>query len=191
MPKLALYSLSLSHFQFIFASIVVVCACARLDNTYLPPSGADQSGGNFGLAPPNQGGNFGNNNNGGGGNYGFGGQNNQGGLNNGGVPQQGGFGGSGPAQDSFAPQAPTGPSTTPIPIISYENENYGDGSYKFSYETGNGIKAQEQGEIKNKGTDNEIQSVSGSYSYTAPDGQLITVTYIADENGFQPQVRTS
>lgn len=41
--------------------------------------------------------------------------------------------------------------------------------------------------MKNKGTDNEIQSVRGSYSYTAPDGQLITVTYIADENGFQPQ----
>lgn len=64
--------------------------------------------------------------------------------------------------------------------------NNGDGSYKFSYETENGIKAQEQGEVKNKGTENEIQSVSGSYSYTAPDGQVITVTYIADENGFQP-----
>lgn len=52
----------------------------------------------------------------------------------------------------------------------------------------NGIKAQEQGEVKNKGTDNEIQSVRGSYSYTGPDGVLYEVTYIADENGFQPQV---
>lgn len=47
----------------------------------------------------------------------------------------------------------------------------------------NGIKAEEQGEVKNKGTDNEIQSVRGSYSYTGPDGVLYTVTYIADENG--------
>lgn len=51
----------------------------------------------------------------------------------------------------------------------------------FSVE--NGIKVEEQGEVKNKGTDNEIQSVRGSYSYTGPDGVLYTVTYIADENG--------
>lgn len=53
----------------------------------------------------------------------------------------------------------------------------------------NGIKAEEQGEVKNKGTDNEIQSVRGSYSYTGPDGVLYTVTYIADENGFQVCIR--
>ena len=27
----------------------------------------------------------------------------------------------------------------------------------------------------------------GSYSYTAPDGQVVTVNWVADENGFQPQ----
>lgn len=47
----------------------------------------------------------------------------------------------------------------------------------------NGIKAQEEGELKNKGQENEAQSVKGSYSYTGPDGVLYEVTYIADENG--------
>ncbi|CAO1313369.1 unnamed protein product [Diamesa serratosioi] len=74
-----------------------------------------------------------------------------------------------------------------IEIISYESVNNGDGSYKFSYESANGIKAEETGDVKNKGTDNAIQTVQGSYSYTSPEGQLIEITYVADENGFQPQ----
>lgn len=57
----------------------------------------------------------------------------------------------------------------------------------YSYETGNGIQAQEEGELKNAGSENEIQSVSGSYSYTDTNGEKITVTYTADENGFVPQ----
>lgn len=39
-----------------------------------------------------------------------------------------------------------------IPIVSFNNQNSGDGNYQFSYETGNGISAQEtgqqQGEIR-------------------------------------------
>ena len=62
-----------------------------------------------------------------------------------------------------------------------------DGSYSWSYETGNGIQAQEQGELKNAGTENEGMSAQGSFSYTADDGTPIQLTYIADENGFQPQ----
>lgn len=54
----------------------------------------------------------------------------------------------------------------------------------YSYETGNGIQAQEQGYLKNAGVkDQEAQVAQGSYSYTGPDGIPITVTYIADENG--------
>ncbi|XP_053692231.1 pupal cuticle protein 36a-like [Sabethes cyaneus] len=103
----------------------------------------------------------------------------------GGAPS-GGFGG-GASSGGFGGGAPASPAGPPIAILSYENENNGDGSYKFSYETANGIKAQEQGDVKNKGSENEIQTVQGSYSYTSPEGQVITLTYVADENGFQPQ----
>lgn len=57
-----------------------------------------------------------------------------------------------------------------------------------SYETANGIVAQEEGYLKNAGNpDAEAQEVQGSYQYTADDGTPIAVSYIANENGFQPQ----
>ena len=59
----------------------------------------------------------------------------------------------------------------------------------YSYETGDGTRAQEQGYLKNAGAgpDAEAQTVQGSYSYAGPDGNTISVTYTADENGFVPQ----
>lgn len=48
---------------------------------------------------------------------------------------------------------------------------------KFSYESANGIKAQETGDVKNKGSENAIQSVQGRYSFTSPEGQFIEITY--------------
>lgn len=76
----------------------------------------------------------------------------------------------------------------PIAIISQDVEIGLDGSYKASYETANGIIAQEQGVLKNAG-DKEIEAeeVQGSFQYTAPDGTPIQLSYIANENGFQPQ----
>ena len=62
-----------------------------------------------------------------------------------------------------------------------------DGSYQYSYTTGNGIKADETGYLKNRGTQQQAQVAQGSYSYTAPNGQLIEVRYIADENGFRAE----
>lgn len=45
----------------------------------------------------------------------------------------------------------------------------------FSYETGNGIAAEEQGYIKNQGIpEQEAQAAQGQFQYTAPDGQVST-----------------
>ncbi|KAH8266196.1 hypothetical protein KR038_008777 [Drosophila bunnanda] len=75
-----------------------------------------------------------------------------------------------------------------IPIIKLESKVNTDGSYKYEYETGNGIKAEEMGYLKNAGVKgSEAQTAEGSFSYTSPEGDEIMVTYIADENGFQPQ----
>lgn len=57
-----------------------------------------------------------------------------------------------------------------------------------SFETANGITAEESGFLKNAGNpDTEAQVAQGSSSYTSPEGQQISLTYVADENGFQPQ----
>ncbi|XP_032510810.1 endocuticle structural glycoprotein ABD-4-like [Danaus plexippus] len=77
-----------------------------------------------------------------------------------------------------------------IPIIRFETDGPNvDGSYKWLYETGNEINAEESGYVKNfgKGEGQEIQVAEGRFSYKAPDGSPIALTYIADENGFQPQ----
>ncbi|XP_060651614.1 pupal cuticle protein 20 [Drosophila nasuta] len=86
----------------------------------------------------------------------------------------GGAGGNGGGQD--------------IPIIKLESKINADGSYKYEYETGNGIKAEEMGYLKNAGVEGaEALTVEGSFSYSSPEGEQISLTYIADENGFQPQ----
>lgn len=67
----------------------------------------------------------------------------------------------------------------PIPIISQDTEVNFDGSYRSSYQTGNGISAQEQGVLKNAGNkDAEAEEVQGGFQYTAPDGSNIQVSFL-------------
>ncbi|XP_063920266.1 endocuticle structural glycoprotein SgAbd-2-like [Zophobas morio] len=74
-----------------------------------------------------------------------------------------------------------------IQIVRFDNNNNGDGTYNYVYATANGISAQEQGFLKNVGSQSEAQVAQGSFSYTAPNGQQIALSYTADENGFHPQ----
>ncbi|XP_073981295.1 uncharacterized protein [Rhodnius prolixus] len=98
----------------------------------------------------------------------------------------GGSPGGGGGNGGFSGAAPSGPV---IPILSFENNpNQGDGTYSWSYETGNGIKAQESGRPSSaSGPEGPGTAAQGSFSYKGPDGQTYTITYTADENGFQAQ----
>lgn len=71
-------------------------------------------------------------------------------------------------------------------IIKSEDHREKDGSYVTSYETSNGISAQEHGYVKNaRSKEHETQVAEGYYSYIGKDGKKITVHYSADENGFR------
>ncbi|KAL2714263.1 endocuticle structural glycoprotein SgAbd-8-like isoform X2 [Vespula squamosa] len=61
-----------------------------------------------------------------------------------------------------------------------------DGSYSYEYETANGIQAAEQAQVNVQG-DVLLKQVTGSFTYTSPDGTPIHVTYTADANGFHPE----
>ncbi|KAL1494871.1 hypothetical protein ABEB36_010388 [Hypothenemus hampei] len=71
-------------------------------------------------------------------------------------------------------------------VLKHDVDNIGISPYSYSYETSNGIVASETGQLEKEGTENEALSVRGSFSYPGPDGVVLTVNYIADENGFQP-----
>lgn len=76
----------------------------------------------------------------------------------------------------------------PIAILSYNLDGPSpDGAYEFNYETENGIKAQEQGQLVNIAKDEAAMRVQGAFSYVDPDGNTIGLSYTADENGFQPE----
>ncbi|XP_055299600.1 cuticle protein CP14.6-like [Sitodiplosis mosellana] len=58
-------------------------------------------------------------------------------------------------------------------------------SFNYAYETSNGITAKEQGQLKQIGSEAGI-TAQGDYAYTSPEGEKVQLSYIADENGFQP-----
>ncbi|KAH1002796.1 hypothetical protein HUJ04_008850 [Dendroctonus ponderosae] len=64
-----------------------------------------------------------------------------------------------------------------IPILSMDVKNDGE-AYQFAFETGNKIAQQEAG---------DGVRTQGSYAYVAPDGQQVSMSYVADAEGFRPQ----
>ncbi|KOB64641.1 putative cuticle protein [Operophtera brumata] len=65
-------------------------------------------------------------------------------------------------------------------ILRQDNSNDGE-TFSYAYETENGIYAEESGVVTNG------VEAQGGYSYTGDDGQVYSIRYTADQNGFVPQ----
>ncbi|KAJ6641495.1 Endocuticle structural glycoprotein SgAbd-2 [Pseudolycoriella hygida] len=74
-----------------------------------------------------------------------------------------------------------------VVILRNEQSVNADGSYQYAYETSDGVAVEEQGHLKNAGTDDEAIDVQGQFSYKNEDGSPVNLIYVANENGFQPQ----
>ncbi|XP_066960810.1 endocuticle structural glycoprotein SgAbd-2-like, partial [Macrobrachium rosenbergii] len=92
-----------------------------------------------------------------------------------------------PQRPSFGPppvSAPAGISGVPvIPILVDDREGPdADGSYRFRFETGDGIQRQEQGAPL---PETGAVAQQGDWSFTFPDGSPAVFRFVADENGYR------
>ncbi|XP_063895914.1 endocuticle structural glycoprotein ABD-5-like [Helicoverpa armigera] len=85
-----------------------------------------------------------------------------------------------------APQHGQAPAEHPVYILKQDADVSHDG-YTFDFETSDGTSRQEKGTLKQISDDHQALEVSGSYKYIGTDGLTYTVTFVADEHGFQPQ----
>ncbi|XP_058800789.1 endocuticle structural glycoprotein SgAbd-3-like [Phymastichus coffea] len=72
-------------------------------------------------------------------------------------------------------------------ITSQQLELNFDGNYVNNFETSNGISHQESGAPKAQGSDGPAVSSQGATSYTAPNGEVVSIQFVADENGYVAQ----
>ncbi|XP_069982232.1 flexible cuticle protein 12-like [Penaeus vannamei] len=69
---------------------------------------------------------------------------------------------------------------TPIPILKDDRTQNAYGEYTFDFETGNGIARNEAGNQA------DGQESSGGWSYTAPEGVPIKLSFTSGVGGYQP-----
>ncbi|KAH8413822.1 hypothetical protein KR222_008842 [Zaprionus bogoriensis] len=69
-------------------------------------------------------------------------------------------------------------------VATADSNEVNPDSFKYIWETSNGINANAEGHQK----DEHTLVVTGQYEYTSPEGKPVKVTYVADENGYKPTV---
>ncbi|XP_046393070.1 endocuticle structural glycoprotein SgAbd-8-like [Ischnura elegans] len=75
----------------------------------------------------------------------------------------------------------------PVELLSMTSDFNPDGSAHYSYETEDGTKVEQVGQVRDFGDGIKGYVAHGAYEFIATDGRKYRVTYTADENGFQPK----
>ncbi|KAL0840399.1 hypothetical protein ABMA28_015656 [Loxostege sticticalis] len=70
-------------------------------------------------------------------------------------------------------------------IHKYVYNNNGIGVYSFEFETSDGTYRREEG---GHSPGNEDLVVRGEYGYIDPNGKRYSIRYVADANGYRPQL---
>ncbi|XP_022816542.1 larval cuticle protein 16/17-like [Spodoptera litura] len=76
-------------------------------------------------------------------------------------------------------------------IISQLFDQKPDGSYVSKFETEDGIQRTEEGVLKEafdeENNPHKFIAINGVISYVNPDGEVETISYVADENGYRAE----
>ncbi|XP_047522324.1 larval cuticle protein LCP-17-like [Pieris napi] len=72
-------------------------------------------------------------------------------------------------------------------ILKQELDVGVEGQYSWAIETDNGISARAQGALKDPQGENPAEVVQGQAQWTSPEGEVVSLQYTADENGYQVQ----
>jgi hypothetical protein len=73
-----------------------------------------------------------------------------------------------------------------VPILALQNNLQHDGTFNYAFESGDGTKAEQNGQLKYVDQENAGEAIQGQFSYEGDDGQTYSIQYTADENGYRP-----
>lgn len=90
-------------------------------------------------------------------------------------------------QQKYNPQRYYAPGADAEAQILRSDSTVNPDSFQYAYETSNGIVGQESGQLRQIGQEAAIVA-QGQFSYTSPEGEPVSLSFVADENGYQPTV---
>ncbi len=87
------------------------------------------------------------------------------------------------AAPQFGTQDEYRPEYRHIAILRDEREDFGDGNFRYEFETENGIVTSAVGTPGSQGQSN----IQGYFSFPLDDGTIAEFRYVADEFGYRPE----